>query len=157
MTTLPSPSSLAALPDADRAQVLDALFEPCPQLHTLSIATLGDNSFPDYPTLISTVGEQLTTLLEASSTSDGDWLDAILAAHPRLGDKKIDSEQSRREQAQLQGRQGDEDVQRLAELNQEYESTFSGLKYVSVALPLSSRSPSSLRYTSTTKLRLTVD
>lgn len=130
MTTLPSISSLPSLPTERRAQILDILFEPCTQLHTLSVATLRDNTYQDYASLISTIGDQLSSLLDSSSTSDKDWLDAILSAHPRLGEKQVDSEHSKREQAHLQQDAVDGEAESLEKLNHQYEDTFSGLRYV---------------------------
>jgi len=57
------------------------------------------------------------------------WLDKILGAHPRLGEKKVDSAQSRAEQAQL-NTGGQEETAKLLELNEKYEETFPGLRYV---------------------------
>ena len=129
MSSLPSISTLPSLGDADRAEVLDTLFEPCPQLHTLSAGLLQEQAFPSYDDLIRAVGEQLTALYLSQLESDTRQLDAVLSAHPRLGEKKVDSEQSRKEQAQLnQG--GTEEAQKLAEMNREYEETFPGLRYV---------------------------
>jgi 2-oxo-4-hydroxy-4-carboxy--5-ureidoimidazoline (OHCU) decarboxylase len=131
MTALPSISSLPSLPTERRAHILDTLFEPCTQLHTLSVATLHDNAFPDYASLVSAISDQLTFLLNSSSTSDSEWLNAILSAHPRLGEKKVDSELSRREQAQLQeGGGGGEKGEELTLLNRQYEERFPGLRYV---------------------------
>ena len=70
----------------------------------------------------------MTELMESVSTSDKVWLDKILAAHPRLGEKKVDSELSRKEQAQFQS--GAEEAERLRKLNEEYEEKFPGLRYV---------------------------
>ena len=130
MTALPSISSLPLLPTERRANILDTLFEPSTQLHTLSIATLHEKTYPHYPSLISAIGDQLYSLLESSSTSDNDWLDAILAAHPRLGGKKVDSELSRHEQAHMQQDMEEEEAKTLEKLNRQYEDTFSGLRYV---------------------------
>lgn len=130
MSPLPSISSVPSLPTERRACILDSLFEPCTLLHTLSVAALQDNTYPDYFALISAIGDQLTSLLHSSSTSDSDWLNAILLAHPRLGEKKIDSELSRQEQAQLQPGDGEEEGEGLAELNRKYEDTFPHLRYV---------------------------
>jgi OHCU decarboxylase len=132
MPPLPSISSVPSLPTERRAHILDILFEPSTQLHTLSITTLQDTTFPSYAFLISAIRDQLTTLLNSPSTSDSDWLDAILSAHPRLGEKKVESELSQGEQAQLQG--GEEEAEKLAGLNWEYESKFPGLRYVYVCL-----------------------
>lgn len=134
MATLPAISSVPTLDTEARALILDTLFEPCPQLHTLSVSLLREREFQSYDDLITAVGDQLTALYESRLESDRIWLDAILVAHPRLGDKKVDSEQSRREQAQLnQGAAagGDDDAaERLAGLNRAYEQKFPGLRYV---------------------------
>lgn len=131
--TLPSISSVPSLSTDRRAQILDTLFEPCTQLHTLSVSTLHGTTYSDYAALISAIGDQLKSLLNSSSTSDTKWLDAILAAHPRLGEKRVDSELSRQEQAQLQNANGEKgEVEGLAEVNRQYEERFNGLRYVYV-------------------------
>lgn len=126
---LPEILALPSLPTADRAAILDHLFEPCIPLHTLSVSLLTERPFPSYDDLIAGIGAQLTVLAESTSTNDTKWLQDILGAHPRLGEKKVDSTQSRSEQAQLLS-----DVEhgqdRLAELNALYEQTFPGLRYV---------------------------
>jgi 2-oxo-4-hydroxy-4-carboxy--5-ureidoimidazoline (OHCU) decarboxylase len=126
---LPPISGLAALPNTERAAVLDALFEPCQALHTLSLELLHTEKFESYNDLIASVGVQLTELSESPSTSDTKWLDKILGAHPRLGEKKVESAQSQAEQAQLNTGGADE-AKKLCNLNEEYEKTFPGLKYV---------------------------
>ncbi|EXJ94497.1 hypothetical protein A1O1_02893 [Capronia coronata CBS 617.96] len=129
MPSLPPISSLPSLDTEERAEVLDTLFEPCQQLHTLSVSLLREKTFSSYDELISAVGNQLRELYNSDLESDTKWLDSILAAHPRLGEKKVDSEQSRKEQAQLnQG--APEEAQKLAELNRKYEEAFPGLRYV---------------------------
>lgn len=130
MPPLPSISSVPSLSTESRTSILDTLFEPCIQLHTLSVAALHDRTHADYSSLISTIGNQLTSLLKSPSSTDSDWLDAILSAHPRLGEKKVDSELSRQEQAQLQQAGGEEESEKLAKLNREYEERFPGLRYV---------------------------
>ncbi|ERF73350.1 hypothetical protein EPUS_08292 [Endocarpon pusillum Z07020] len=128
---LPSISSVPSLSTDRRAQILDTLFEPCTQLHTLSVSTLHGTTYSDYAALISSIGDQLKSLLNSLSTSDTEWLDAILAAHPRLGEKKVDSELSRQEQAQLQNGKGEKgEAEGLAEVNRQYEERFNGLRYV---------------------------
>lgn len=72
---------------------------------------------------------QLTDLSDSPSTSDTEWLDKILGAHPRLGAKKVDSAQSQAEQAQL-NTGGEEEATKLRNMNEEYEQTFPGLRYV---------------------------
>lgn len=109
--------------------MLDTLFEPCTQLHTLSVETLGGTTFQSYPALIEAVSRQLQSLYGSRLESDQKWLIDILVAHPRLGEKKVDSQQSRNEQAQFnQGSSGE--GEQLAKLNQEYEEKFPGLHYV---------------------------
>ena len=130
MSPLPPISNLPSLPTSALASVLDALFEPCVQLHTLSLDNLRSTPFQTYADLISVVGAQLTALLESASTSDEEWLNAILSAHPRLGEPKVGeiSEMSRAEQKQLGG--AGEEVEKLRTLNAEYEKAFPGLRYV---------------------------
>jgi hypothetical protein len=126
---LPPVSSIPTLTTTERAAILDALFEPCTALHTLSVELLHDETFESYNTLITSIGIQLTELQHSISTSDTEWLDKILAAHPRLGEKKVDSAQSRGEQAGLNSG-GEEEAGQLRELNREYEEKFPGLRYV---------------------------
>lgn len=129
MPSLPAIENVPSCSTEERARVLDTLFETCTQLHTLSVETLGETKFDSYSALIEAVGRQLQSLYESKLESDQKWLDDILAAHPRLGEKKVDSEQSRSEQAQLN--QGDSsEGEKLAKLNQEYEEKFPGLRYV---------------------------
>lgn len=126
--SLPSIDVLPSLSAEERAGVLDLLFEPCTALHTLCVELLGNTTFTTYDDLIASVGVQLTELSDSSSSSDTKWLDTILGAHPRLGAKKVDSAQSQAEQAQLKG--SEEETQKLKDLNEEYEKTYPGLRYV---------------------------
>jgi hypothetical protein len=89
---LPPVAGVPTLSTVERAAVLDALFEPCQALHTLSVELLYTEKFESYNDLISSVGIQLIDLSESPSTSDTEWLDKILGAHPRLGEKKVESE-----------------------------------------------------------------
>ncbi|KAK0281544.1 hypothetical protein LTR35_000741 [Friedmanniomyces endolithicus] len=131
MPTLPPITSLPTSSPSQRAQILDLLFEPSTQLHTLSLPLLHDTPFPSYDALISAVGAQLTALAESASTSDTRWLESILCSHPRLGAKSVESAQSRGEQAGLglQG-EGEREREELRELNEAYEARFPGLRYV---------------------------
>lgn len=128
MPSLPPIATVPELGTEERAQILDLLFEPCRQLHTLSVESLNENTYASYDELVGDIGRQLHVLYNSNLASDEKWLDEILAAHPRLGEKKVDSEQSRAEQAQLQGTS--EESQKLAALNQAYEKAFPGLRYV---------------------------
>ena len=131
MASLPNVTTLPTLDAEERAQVLDMLFEPCTQLHTLSVGSLHEQNFSSYNDLVDAIGAQLQALQQSNLESDHKWLEAILSAHPRLGEKRVDSEQSRKEQAQLnQG--GSEEANQLAEMNRKYEEKFPGLRYVYV-------------------------
>ncbi|KAI5367802.1 Putative oxo-4-hydroxy-4-carboxy-5-ureidoimidazoline decarboxylase [Septoria linicola] len=127
-TRLPHVTAIPGLPTQERANILDLLFEPSTQLHTLSVPLLHENSFANYADLISAVGVQLMALAESVSKSDTAWLESILGAHPRLGAKKVDSTQSQSEQAHLQG--NPDEGERLRALNEEYERQYPGLRYV---------------------------
>ena len=59
---LPKIADVPALSTEDRANVLDLLFEPSTQLHTLSVPLLKEKKFDSYADLISAVGMQLTQL-----------------------------------------------------------------------------------------------
>lgn len=99
-------------------------------LQELSLPFLSTHKFDSYPTLIAAIGNQLTLLAESSSPSDARSLDSVLNAHPRLGEKKLESLQSSVEQASLAGDPDEEG--KLRELNQRYERAFPGLRYVYV-------------------------
>jgi hypothetical protein len=83
--------------------MLDLLFEPSPPLHALTLPVLRSTTFPSYDVLIIAVGAQLSALANSNEADQLEKLTEILASHPRLGEKKVDSEQSRKEQQQLQG------------------------------------------------------
>ena len=124
---LPPIDRVSLLSTEQKAAVLDLLFEPSQQLHTLSVPTLHEK-FSSYDDLIQAIDKQLTQLAKSVSTSDTQWLLDILGSHPRLGAKKVESAQSQSEQAQLQG--SSEEAEQLRVLNEEYEKTFPGLRYV---------------------------
>ncbi|KAF3032814.1 hypothetical protein E8E12_003297 [Didymella heteroderae] len=129
MTSLPSISTLPHASDSELTKVLDLLFEPSPPLNALTLPVLRSTTFLSYGVLITAVNAQLIALANSASPEDEKKLSEILCSHPRLGEKKVDSEQSRKEQAQLQ--QGaEEDKEKLASLNREYEEKFPGLRYV---------------------------
>ena len=128
MAPLPNVHSIQEATAEERAGILDTLFEPCTQLHTLSVSLLREKAFVSYDELIEAVRQQMHTLLQSASTSDTEWLDGILSAHPRLGEGQVASEQSRAEQAQLQSEGTNKSS--LATLNHEYENQFQGLRFV---------------------------
>ena len=125
---LPSIEQVPSMSTEERAAILDLLFEPSTQLHTLSVPLIHEKTFASYEELIAAVGVQLTELSESASTSDTAWVQDILGSHPRLGAKKVDSAQSQAEQAQLQG--SSEEAEQLRMLNEEYEESFPGLRHV---------------------------
>ena len=125
---LPPIASVLSLDTEKRAAILDLLFEPSTQLHTLSVPLLHEKTFETYQDLIAAVGVQLTELAASASTSDTQWLEDILSSHPRLGAKKVESAQSSSEQAQLKG--SAEEAEQLRALNDEYEQAYPGLRYV---------------------------
>lgn len=127
--SLPPISSLPFLPVSAQTSVLSALFEPCAALQSLALPLLSD-SFDSYAQLIAAVGKQLTSLAESSSPSDTRSLDSILNAHPRLGEKKLESVRSSAEQAGLNEKA--DGSGRLKALNDRYERAFPGLRYVYV-------------------------
>ncbi|KAL9106577.1 MAG: hypothetical protein Q9227_008423 [Pyrenula ochraceoflavens] len=132
MAALPPVSTLASLPTLERASVLDILFEPSTQLHTLSVSSLQEHNFPTYENLVDSVASQLETLRLSRLESDHEWLDRILVAHPRLGETKVESKLSRGEQAGLKTNDPDSENEllQLQRLNAEFEEVFNGLKYV---------------------------
>ena len=97
-------------------------------LHTLAVPLLHGKTFGTYDEVIATVKRQLTDLSRSTKESDKRWLEKILSAHPRLGEKNVKSDQSAAEQAQLRG--STSEARRLADLNISYEMTFPGLRYV---------------------------
>ncbi|KAI3320461.1 Oxo-4-hydroxy-4-carboxy-5-ureidoimidazoline decarboxylase [Xylariaceae sp. AK1471] len=118
---------------------------PTPSLSTISkskpTATVPDDlPFTSYASLIQHIGTLLHQLTSSSSSpssssssSAREKLHKILGSHPRLGAKKVDSAQSRAEQAQLNTNTGPgatDEAERLAALNREYEERFPGLRYV---------------------------
>lgn len=148
LSKLPPISDLSKLPTETRAEILDLLFEPSAPLHTLALpltsptdATAGATTskpFESYDDLIIAVGTQLNALADSDSTSDREWLDAVLSSHPRLGEKKVESALSRAEQAAMNAASGastsdkedEAEAAELRKLNAQYEETFPGLRYV---------------------------
>ncbi|KAH8725945.1 Oxo-4-hydroxy-4-carboxy-5-ureidoimidazoline decarboxylase [Phaeosphaeriaceae sp. PMI808] len=129
MTSLPAISSLPHSDNSTLTTVLDLLFEPSPLLQSLTLPVLRSTTFPSYNVLIIAINTQLGALASSDNPEHISTLSEILCSHPRLGEKKVDSEQSRKEQAQLQ-QGGEEEKEKLASLNKEYEEKFPGLRYV---------------------------
>ncbi|KAI0448846.1 Oxo-4-hydroxy-4-carboxy-5-ureidoimidazoline decarboxylase [Xylaria acuta] len=157
---LPPISSLPTAEEESINSVLDTLFEPSLELRALAVPAIrqkrripanpgltldlpmpipssitipDDTPFTSYTALIQHIGLLLHQLVNSSSSpSSRDKLHSILGSHPRLGAKKVDSAQSRAEQAQLNTATGGgiDETERLSALNREYEARFPGLRYV---------------------------
>ena len=124
---LPAVSTLSSLTAEERAMVLSELFEPCQTLNELGVSELGRKTFNSYDELIEHVRALLLSLHASGVDSDIKTLLAVLAAHPRLGEKKVVvSEHSQKEQASLAG--SEEEGAMLKQLNDEYEMRFPGMK-----------------------------
>jgi hypothetical protein len=138
--SLPDVSTVPSLPTPSQAEVLSLLFEPSPTLISRFTPLLSKQEFESYDSLISAVGYQLRELAESEDGQDRTALQDILSSHPRLGEKKVHSALSRMEQRAMEaashtGPEPDEakkleEQETLRGLNEEYERTFPGLRYV---------------------------
>ncbi len=126
---LPPASSLTAdtLPAA-----LSTLFNPSPALESYIVPYLLPHTpFPSYDELVALVRPKLRALASSSSDRDISLLHDILAAHPRLGAKKVEGGLSHGEQAGLRAGLGeDTEMEELERLNEEYERLYEGLRCV---------------------------
>jgi 2-oxo-4-hydroxy-4-carboxy--5-ureidoimidazoline (OHCU) decarboxylase len=141
--TLPEISTLPSLPASSHSSILDTLFEPSSELHTLATPILARETFSSYNSLIEAIGACLLALLATNSPHDRQVLEGILRSHPRLGESAPAartqlSALSRQEQANLNNGDRGETARKEAEvlnrLNRAYEEKFVGLRYVYVAL-----------------------
>ncbi|KAH3671908.1 hypothetical protein OGAPHI_000094 [Ogataea philodendri] len=114
--------------------VLDTLFEPCDTLKGYLIPLLFPKSYSSYSQLIETARTLLLDLFDKYSKDPAlkPTIDKIVSAHPRLGPPKNPntklSAHSSKEQAQLNA--DPVLAQKLVELNDLYEQTFPGLRFV---------------------------
>ncbi|KAK9370139.1 oxo-4-hydroxy-4-carboxy-5-ureidoimidazoline decarboxylase [Lipomyces kononenkoae] len=122
---LPAPSAFASITTEERLTIIRHLFERSRALESLLMPAL--SCVTSYGELISHSRELLLNLASESQNdpTKREVLLDILAAHPRLGARKIDSAHSVAEQASLQG-----EAEALAALNKEYEQKFPDLRYV---------------------------
>lgn len=120
---LPAISALPTLDRSEKSKALGLLFEPCPTLVDL-VLPLTNTEYKSWIELIERVREELHGLKPSDPRVSG-----IIAAHPRLGAKKVDSAQSQAEQKSL-GSQSESEAKLLLEANNKYEETFPGLRYV---------------------------
>ncbi|KAI5286896.1 hypothetical protein KEM54_006417 [Ascosphaera aggregata] len=99
MTRLPPARTLQNLSVEEQSAVVDTLFEHSPVLRSVILPLIAQNFYPSYPALIAHVGDRLAYMLH---TGEIDKIDAILSAHPRLGERRERvSDLSRMEQANL--------------------------------------------------------
>lgn len=123
---LPSIAELPSLPQAAQTRALDLLFEPSPAIHSILGPVIRTASYASYVELIEKCRLTFLSIAATSTSLNVDpALLSVISSHPRLGAKKVDSAQSAAEQATLRG-----EDQQLAELNQEYEAKFPGLRFV---------------------------
>ncbi|OAA40962.1 Oxo-4-hydroxy-4-carboxy-5-ureidoimidazoline decarboxylase [Metarhizium rileyi] len=125
---LPKVDDLPFLSEAAQTNTLDLLFEPDPAIHSILLPVVKNARYSSYPQLIDECRSALFDLAVKSTPSRSKpnrTLLSVLGSHPRLGSKKVDSTQSAAEQANLRG-----EGEHLAELNQEYEEKFPGLRFV---------------------------
>lgn len=131
MYKLPLPQSLPSLPDPEKVEVLDHLFEPCPTLSQLLLPRVFTQSYASYAAFLEASRDALLAYLNEEEAKDAvsPKIAKIISAHPRLGPSKDKlSSHSTSEQKSLLG--SEEEAQKLADCNKLYEQTFPGLRYV---------------------------
>ncbi|CAK7895508.1 hypothetical protein CAAN1_05S03906 [[Candida] anglica] len=131
---LPPIETLPRLSQSEKVEVLDHLFEPCSTLASILLPRVFNESFGSYVEFIERSRAELLNFLVTVDSQD-DRISKIIAAHPRLGAPKPGttkqetlSVHSSSEQRSLQGTP--EEQAKLAGLNEKYEETFPGLRYV---------------------------
>lgn len=115
----------------EKTELLAHLFEPCPTLAQLLIANVMTRNFSNYTEFIESCRIYLNQYLEEEELKEAPLpkIAKIIAAHPRLGPSKDSlSSHSTEEQKSLSGSK--EEAKMLADLNEQYERTFPGLRYV---------------------------
>lgn len=139
--TLPTIDALKKSSYSQLSETIAHLFEPTSSLTNLiyihiitssSNASDKNHALSDFSTYSQFIENVRTLLLSLDIPADPSLLDPqianIIGAHPRLGAKKVDSEQSQKEQASLN--RSPQDLEKIRQLNNIYERTFPGLKYV---------------------------
>lgn len=123
MTTSAADFSKLARPEQEK--LLSLLFEHS-QVFNDYVLPVCQEPAESWPQLIEHIRTHLHALL---ATPQDERIPGIIAAHPRLGAKKVDSALSQAEQASLKAA-SELEAQQLAALNAEYERQFPGLRYV---------------------------
>lgn len=128
---LPPIESLPKESDSVKEEALTHLFEPCPTLNGTIIAEVltPQKTFSKYGELIEQARTKLLDIVAKDSSDPR--ISKIIAAHPRLGAPKNVklSAHSEAEQKNLKAA-SEEQTAKLKELNDQYEKTFPGLRYV---------------------------
>lgn len=136
LSQLPPPSTLQTLSELDLTLILDNLFEPCPALTNYLLPELIHRPLNSYSELIELSRQRLYELCNSEypyETELHDLICKIVSAHPRLGAPKINisklSEHSKNEQKSLES--GSKELsEKLKSLNEKYEQTYPGLRFV---------------------------
>ncbi|KAK6200443.1 Oxo-4-hydroxy-4-carboxy-5-ureidoimidazoline decarboxylase [Scheffersomyces amazonensis] len=142
--SLPPIESLGTISRQKQVDTLGLLFEPCETLSTFIIDNILSTSigtqFKSYREFIEATRRVLLEFLykaEQDSITANSPIDnrisKIIAAHPRLGgsSKVTNTELSQHSSAEQKSLQGSrEEAEQLIRLNDEYEQTFPGLRYV---------------------------
>ncbi|KAI9671307.1 MAG: hypothetical protein M1831_004216 [Alyxoria varia] len=145
--TLPPPTTLTRILTEQKVIVSDTLFEHSSSVQGIADAILEDHpAFSSYDEFIAAVEEAMLYRFidsgdqprasERAKAMQEELLADVFAAHPRLGEKRVESALSRAEQAQLQsqgqdaGGKAEEEARDLERLNKAYEEKFPGLRYV---------------------------
>lgn len=114
-----------------QTEVLGQLFEPCSTLNAIIFEKVIPIGFSTYKDLIEAVRSTLLQLLKENE--EDPQVSKIIAAHPRLGAPKkgkvVLSAHSLAEQKSLSA-SSPEETAMLQQLNEDYEKTFPGLRYV---------------------------
>ncbi|GEQ72298.1 hypothetical protein JCM33374_g5985 [Metschnikowia sp. JCM 33374] len=131
MYNLPPSLQLHELSHQNKVEVLDHLFEPCSTLARLLTESVMTRPYANYKDFIESARQFLLDYLNAQEqkVEVSPDISSIISAHPRLGPSKDKlSTHSASEQKSLAG--SAQEAEKLAHLNETYEKTFPGLRYV---------------------------
>lgn len=138
MYQLPSIEEFRKLSPEEQKEVIDHLFEPCDSLNWFIQSFVIHQRFETYTQFINLVRSELEILVNRNgffAVRNGyeanNLINDIISAHPRLGAQPKATTQLSQHSAEEQKKLGGEAMQKkLAELNERYELTFPGLRYV---------------------------
>ncbi|RLV93794.1 V-type proton ATPase catalytic subunit A [Spathaspora sp. JA1] len=124
---LPPATELSSLPKEEISTALSHLFEPCEPLEYIIVNWIiipQKSKYHIYQDLIELIRIEL---IQSLKTLPDEVINIIISAHPRLGES-TKSTHSTNEQKSLVGQESE--TVKLKMLNQLYEKTFPGLRYV---------------------------